>query len=38
VLSMQQGWEAALAGASLEGYAKRHPELSAAIEKFGGRG
>jgi len=38
VLSMQQGWEAALAGASLQGYAKNHPELSAAIDKFGGRG
>ena len=38
VLSMQQGWEAALAGATLEGYAKTHPELRAAIEKFGGRG
>ena len=31
VLSMQQGWEAALAGATLEGYAKSHPELRAAI-------
>jgi 3-oxoisoapionate-4-phosphate transcarboxylase/hydrolase len=38
VLSMQQGWEAALAGATLEGYAKSHPELRAAMEKFGGRG
>lgn len=38
VLSMQQGWEAALAGATLEEYAKTHPELRAAIEKFGGRG
>ena len=38
VLSMQQGWEAALAGATLEGYARSHPELRAAIEKFGGRG
>jgi ribulose-bisphosphate carboxylase large chain len=37
VLSMQQGWEAALAGASLEGYAETHPELRAAIDKFGGR-
>ena len=37
VLSMQQGWEAALAGATLDGYAKSHPELRAAIEKFGGR-
>ena len=38
VLSMQQGWEAALAGATLDGYARNHPELRAAIEKFGGRG
>jgi ribulose-bisphosphate carboxylase large chain len=37
VLSMQQGWEAALAGATLEGYAQTHPELRAAIDKFGGR-
>jgi ribulose-bisphosphate carboxylase large chain len=37
VLSMQQGWEAALAGATLEGYAKTHPELRAAIDKFGSR-
>lgn len=38
VLSMQQGWEAALAGATLEAYAQTHPELRAAIDKFGGRG
>jgi len=38
VLSMQQGWEAALAGATLEGYAETRPELRAAIDKFGGRG
>ena len=37
VLSMQQGWEAALAGATLEDYARSHPELRAAIDKFGGR-
>ncbi|MCC7546399.1 MAG: ribulose-bisphosphate carboxylase large subunit family protein [Burkholderiales bacterium] len=37
VRSMQQGWEAALAGTSLEDYAKTRPELAAAIEKFGGR-
>jgi ribulose-bisphosphate carboxylase large chain len=37
VLSMQQGWEAALAGVSLEAYAATHPELQAAIRKFGGR-
>lgn len=38
VLSMQQGWEAALAGATLDGYAQSHPELRTAIAKFGGRG
>lgn len=37
VLSMQQGWEAALAGSTLDDYAATHPELKAAIEKFGGR-
>jgi ribulose-bisphosphate carboxylase large chain len=37
VLSMQQGWEAALAGVGLEEYAQRHTELRAAINKFGGR-
>jgi ribulose-bisphosphate carboxylase large chain len=37
VLSMQQGWEAALAGATLEEHARTHPELRAAIDKFGGR-
>jgi ribulose-bisphosphate carboxylase large chain len=37
VRSMQQGWEAALAGATLEGYAETHAELRAAIDKFGGR-
>jgi ribulose-bisphosphate carboxylase large chain len=37
VLSMQQGWEAALAGATLDSYARTRPELRAAIEKFGGR-
>lgn len=37
VLSMQQGWEAALLGATLDDYAATHPELQAAIEKFGGR-
>jgi len=37
VLSMQQGWEAALSGATLEGYAQTHPELRAAIDKFGSR-
>ena len=37
VLSMQQGWEAALAGVPLEDYAKTHAELHAAIGKFGGK-
>jgi len=37
VRSMQQGWEAALAGSSLEDYAKTHAELAAAMRKFGGR-
>lgn len=37
VLSMQQGWKAALAGATLEDYAQTHPELRAAIDKFGKR-
>jgi len=37
VLSMQQGWEAALAGVTLEEYARTHPELGAAMDKFGGR-
>ena len=37
VRSMQQGWEAALSGRALEDYATTHPELAAAIEKFGGR-
>jgi len=37
VRSMQQGWEAALAGSTLDDYAKRHPELAAAMQKFGGR-
>jgi ribulose-bisphosphate carboxylase large chain len=38
VRSMQQGWEAALAGIQLDTYAKTHPELRQAIEKFGRRG
>lgn len=37
VRSMQQGWEAALAGVPAEQYAATHPELRAAIDKFGGR-
>jgi ribulose-bisphosphate carboxylase large chain len=37
VRSMQQGWEAAVAGVSLAEYARGRPELRAAIDKFGGR-
>jgi len=35
VLSMQQGWQAALAGASLQDFARTRPELRAAMDKFG---
>ncbi len=35
VISIQQGWEAAITGVSLEEYAKDHLELRQAIEKFG---
>ncbi len=38
VRSMQQGWEAAMAGAPLADYAQTRPELRAAIDKFGKRG
>lgn len=34
VLSMRQGWEAAVKGISLDEYAKQHPELEQAIKKF----
>jgi ribulose-bisphosphate carboxylase large chain len=37
VRSMQQGWEAALAGVPLSKYAETREELRAAIGKFGGR-
>jgi ribulose-bisphosphate carboxylase large chain len=37
VRSMQQGWEAALAGVPLADYAATREELRAAIGKFGGR-
>jgi ribulose-bisphosphate carboxylase large chain len=37
VRSMQQGWEAAVAGVPLSEHARAHPELEAAIRKFGGR-
>lgn len=35
VRSMQQGWEAALAGVDLASYARTRPELRAAIDMFG---
>jgi ribulose-bisphosphate carboxylase large chain len=35
VRSVQQGWEAALAGKTLEAYAQDHTELRQAMEKFG---
>jgi len=35
VRSMQQGWEAAISGTPLDDYARTHPELQAAIGKFG---
>lgn len=38
VRSMQQGWQAALTGVPLDHYAASHPELRAAIDKFGKRG
>jgi ribulose-bisphosphate carboxylase large chain len=37
VTSIRQAWEAALAGKSLEDYARSHPELDQALKKFGGR-
>ena len=37
VSSMRQGWAAALAGTALDEYAATHPELRAAIGKFGAR-
>ncbi|HZG86406.1 ribulose-bisphosphate carboxylase large subunit family protein [Paenibacillus sp.] len=38
VRSMQQGWEAAVRGQTLEQYAAIHPELRQAIETFGKKG
>ncbi|MGV3488165.1 MAG: RuBisCO large subunit C-terminal-like domain-containing protein, partial [Tuberibacillus sp.] len=35
VESMKQGWEAALAGVTLEDYATSHLELAQSVEKFG---
>jgi 3-oxoisoapionate-4-phosphate decarboxylase len=35
VRAVQQAWEAATAGIALEDHARRHPELAAAIAKFG---
>jgi len=37
VASLRQGWEAALAGRSLEDYAREHPELRQAMETYGAR-
>ena len=37
VLAVQQAWQAAVAGVSLEDYAKDHPELAQSLVKFGGR-
>ncbi len=37
VASLRQGWEAALAGRSLEDYAREHAELRQAMEAYGGR-
>jgi len=34
VVSMQQGWEAAVTGIPIQTYAEQHPELKQAIEKF----
>lgn len=36
VLSMREGWEAAMAGVDLGSYASSHPALRAALDKFGG--
>ncbi len=36
VISMRQAWEAAVSGISLDVYQRDHPELRAAIAKFGG--
>lgn len=35
VRSMQEGWEAALAGTPLDDYARTHPALRGALERFG---
>jgi 3-oxoisoapionate-4-phosphate decarboxylase len=35
VRAVKQAWEAAVAGISIEDYAKSHPELAASITKFG---
>jgi ribulose 1,5-bisphosphate carboxylase large subunit-like protein len=32
---VQQGWEAAMAGKTIEQYAQDHLELKQAVEKFG---
>jgi ribulose 1,5-bisphosphate carboxylase large subunit-like protein len=35
VRSIQQAWDAALAGKSLAAWAETHPELAQALQKFG---
>lgn len=37
VLSVQQGWEAAIKGVSLQEYAKTHVELRQALQSYGGK-
>jgi ribulose-bisphosphate carboxylase large chain len=36
VLAVQQAWQAAVEGVTLEDYAKHHPELAQSLVKFGG--
>ena len=36
ILAVQQAWQAAVAGVSLEDYAKDHSELAQSLVKFGG--
>lgn len=36
VRSVRQAWEAAIAGHTLEEYARSHAELERALRKFGG--
>src|SRR5439155_22971139 len=37
VAALRQAWEAAVAGRTLEAYAREHVELRQSMEKFGGR-